>query len=210
MEKAMEEGLKQRLIGAAVLVGAGVVFIPMLLDNSGVSRPMIEGSNIPPRPTGEFSSQIMALNREPLEVQRPKLAVPPERPRELGSDGTVRSVEPTDRLAEAQDSPPGSDQRIKRADGRISSLGSPPANKRAGVMAWAIQLGSFTSEENAMAFQVRLRKRGYRAFVEKIYIKSGRVFRVRVGPELLHSEAKRLQASLEKDLKLKGIMVRYP
>ncbi|NNM00230.1 MAG: hypothetical protein HKO62_05730, partial [Gammaproteobacteria bacterium] len=34
----MEQMLKQRLVGAAVLVALGVIFIPMLLDDSAIER----------------------------------------------------------------------------------------------------------------------------------------------------------------------------
>ena len=41
-------------------------------------------------------------------------------------------------------------------------------------------------------------------------MRPGTVFRVRVGPELNEAKAKQLQARLEKEISLKGILVRYP
>ncbi len=190
----MEEKLKQRLIGATVLVGLGVIFIPMLLDNSEVTEPKIE---IPPKPDGGFASRVIPLVERPIEVLEAK---PPEQAREEPKSQGVVPVEPIKEVAGARH-PPKDEARQGNQEG--------PVKGRGGTALWAIQLASFSSEEKAVALKTRLQKRGYTAFMERIQGKHGKVFRVRVGP-VSQSSAKELQAKLAKEVKLKGIVVRYP
>ena len=70
----MEHRLKERLIGAAVLVMLAVIFIPMILNNASRNDTAITETNIPKRPAGEFDSKIVPLRES--DVQQPA-AEPP-------------------------------------------------------------------------------------------------------------------------------------
>ena len=202
----MDESLKQRLIGAAVLIGLGVIFIPMFLGDPDPEL-FLEGSPVPARPEGAAAdAKTYSLDSEyftNLEEAAPPSAEPVKEkttpPLEKPADPAVALERPKDPLAETLKPPSVAE-----------SQAPPPAQERVGVTAWAIQLGSFTSEENAKLLETKLRQRGYHAFVDKIYVKDAKVFRVRVGPELLESKAKQLQARIEQEVNLKGLVVRYP
>ncbi|MCG3200313.1 MAG: hypothetical protein NFCOHLIN_00164 [Gammaproteobacteria bacterium] len=207
----MERPLRQRLVGAAVLVGLAVIFVPMVIERSPIETPRIEESNIPAAPTppgGEFTSRIVPL--EPVEPVTPvvppsaeqamEAAAPTSPPAAVGGaaagpatghEGAVPQVPPS-AVGEAEESAPVA------------------PDQRAGVNAWVIQLGSFASEQNARDLEARLQKEGYAAFVEKIGTGAEQKFRVRVGPELLRAKADQARETLEKELNLKGIVVRYP
>ncbi|MBS0396455.1 MAG: SPOR domain-containing protein, partial [Proteobacteria bacterium] len=74
-----------------------------------------------------------------------------------------------------------------------------PAPPSAGAEGWAVQLGSFTSRENAEGLAKGLRAKGYRAFVSE-FRGSGRVlYRVRVGPEQDRARAEAVAARLAHD-----------
>lgn len=64
----MEEPLKRRLVGAAVLASLAVIFIPMLLEDPPPRAPEVQ--NIPPRPAAvPFASE--QLNQEvPASITR--------------------------------------------------------------------------------------------------------------------------------------------
>jgi DedD protein len=200
----MEEPLKQRLVGAAVLVGLAVIFVPMLIDERVADQPRIEESNIPPEPTpqaGEFTSRIVPL--EPVQ---------PVTPPSVNS----AAAEPLDSMpapspAAEQPSPTDAVPDVPSAPSEVNDA-APTAAKpvAAGVQAWAVQLGSFASEKNARDLEARLQKQGYAAFVEKLSAADGTKFRVRVGPELDRQKAEAAQQKLDKDQNLKGIVVRYP
>ena len=85
-----------------------------------------------------------------------------------------------------------------------------PPKERMNVTAWVIQLGTFSSEQNALALRDQLRAKGYTAFVEKIKSGDNQLFRVRVGPELERARADAMRDKLEKETKQRGIVTRYP
>ena len=66
----MQQGLKERLVGAAVLVVIMVVFIPMLLTGP-IDSGSITKTNIPDRPDNKFNSLKV---RYLLKVEISKLA----------------------------------------------------------------------------------------------------------------------------------------
>ena len=64
----MEQGLKQRLVGAAALAALAVVFLPMVFDDTGVSEDVSGGSWIPPRPPELSGPQFAPLSE--AEIKR--------------------------------------------------------------------------------------------------------------------------------------------
>lgn len=210
----IEEKLKQRLVGATVLVGLGVIFIPMLLDNSGNSGTSESAIKAPSRPSDSFTS--VPLAEKPAERAPPKLQEPPPLPARvepprleavLPGEPAEEGVAPKEVL-EVDPAQAGGGRASKAAQGVGKAPAPPPAAK---AEKWAgthvVQLASFSSEGKAVALKTRLRKRGYNAFVERIPVRGGKLFRVRIGP-LSELKAKKLQATLEKDINLKGMVIR--
>ena len=77
----------------------------------------------------------------------------------------------------------------------------PPASKAsptrvASAGGWAVQLGSFASRENAQRLAKQLEGKGYGAFVLEGGGTSGKLYRVRVGPEPDRAAATALAAKL--------------
>ena len=196
----MERRLKERLIGAAVLVMLAVIFIPMILDDTSKTDVTITETNIPARPEDDFNSRIVPLKESDLTP----MSVDP-----LPEEETEQMVEVTTEPAKpielnipviAEDKKPTPVQTREKG---IDST-------HMGATAWVVQLGSFGSEENAKKLNEKLRLAGYPAFVEPLKNKSGMAYRVRVGPELLRSDAQALQKKLEKSMQIDGIIIRYP
>ncbi len=209
----IEEKLKQRLVGATVLVGLGVIFIPMLLDNSGNSGTSESAIKAPSRPSDSFTS--VPLAEKPAERAPPKLQEPPPLPARvepprleavLPGEPAEEGVAPKEML---EVDPAQAGGRASKAAKGVGKAPAPPpaakAEKRAGTH--VVQLASFSSEGKAVALKTRLRKRGYNAFVERIPVRGGKLFRVRIGP-LSELKAKKLQAKLAKDINLQGMVIR--
>ena len=74
---------------------------------------------------------------------------------------------------------------------------------------WALQLGSFKQEDNAIEFRDKLRKGGYAAFVESVDKKNTEYFRVRVGPEISRKRMEIMRDKLTKKFGMRGIIVAY-
>lgn len=187
----MEEGsLKQRLVGAVVLVILAVIVIPMLLGGEGHSP--LTKSNIPPPPASEFSSKII-----PLED------VPP-----TGSLNTVPMelapvVEPPPPVPAQPVAPKAPAQALPMPGSRVDKV-------PAAATGWVVRLGSFANEQNAHALRDQLRSKGYQPLVEKITANGATLLRVSVGPEPDRKRAEALRDKLLQEIKLKGGVVQYP
>ncbi|MBI2993343.1 MAG: SPOR domain-containing protein [Gammaproteobacteria bacterium] len=205
----MERRLKERLIGASVLVMLAVILIPMILDDSSTTQTRITQTNIPTRPAEGFTSDIVPLPepgaRGPRAADAPaqsqpdagqSVAAAPVLPAAPGPEGNKAQPEP------AKPEPPA-----QQAPTPVQAI---PAPERVGLSAWVVQLGSFSSEDNAKSLSQKLRDAGYAAFVEPIGESGERTYRVRVGPELLKSDAQALADRLKANMRLDGIVLAYP
>lgn len=188
----MNEQLKKRLVGAIVLVALAVIFLPMLLDGSKRSGIPMFGSNVPPRP--DYQTQTLDI---PLEVPAA----------EEGEEQT-RVIDSPPPAEPAPDKPakPAASAPPKPAPKPTPPVTTPPS----GEHAWAVQVGSFSRSDNALALRDKLRGRDYPAFVEEVVVGSDKTYRVRIGPLLQREEAEQLQAKLAKEQKLDGLVVRHP
>lgn len=198
----MEQGLKERLVGAAVIVILAVIFIPMLLDNTEKKDIVITKTNIPPRPESipeppdenEFSSRIVPLEQEAPVTGKVQAAI-----ESIPDDSVVE--EPETGTEKGPDSGEAETANI--------NTNEEPANG-VGLSAWVVQLGSFSSQENADSLNRRLQTAGFRAFVEPLKKDNDVSYRVRVGPELKRSDAEAIQEKLKKTMQLEGFIVQYP
>ncbi len=201
----MNEQVKQRLVGAVVLISLAVIFIPMLLDGDDSTSMPRFGSNIPAQPAFDF---------EPLEIPiQPVAPIPDARPR------VIHTVEEDANKNGEQEGQVGQGQKPAETSAAVSGkpepAESPPvtaAREKSDTapISWVVQVGSFSNSANAMALRDKLRKNGFSAFVEK-YRDNGRSsYRVRVGPELGRDNAQLQLKRLEQKLQLKGIIMGHP
>lgn len=204
----MERGLKERLVGAAVLVILAVIFIPMLLDERQEDDIVITDTNIPPKPENipvppadtDFSSRIVPLEpEEPVsgEIEKPDTGQP-----QTEMEKADTTVQPEEKSEQAEKSV----QAVENAP--VMENKEPVTG--VGLSAWVVQLGSFSSKDNAESLNSKLRKAGFRSFVEPLKQQNSTVYRVRVGPEIKRSEADALNDQLKISMQLNGIVVPYP
>ena len=187
----MENGqLKQRLVGAVVLIALAVIFIPMLLSGGREMEMPVFGSNVPDR--SEEIANIKHIDIE--EMQKAESA--PVNPKRIP-------------IAEGLPEP----EIIKEKKSIIESITKLTEEKKEPVIkqtVWAVQVGSFRNRQNALNLKEKLRKKNKHAFVERI-IKNNKVtYRVRVGPEVTREKAVKLKKILESKFKLKGLVVKHP
>lgn len=190
-----DTGMKQRLVGAVVLVILGVIVIPMLLGGEG-HAPLTE-SNIPAPPESEFSSKIVPLDE-----------VPP-----TGTLNPVPLDQPVPPPAAPAPSAPAPVQQApaKKPAAAKAAVPARSAEKQQPVGAgWVVRLGSFANEQNARALRDQLQSKGYKPVVEKISASGTPLLRISVGPEADRARAEAIRVRLEKELKLKGKVIQYP
>lgn len=75
---------------------------------------------------------------------------------------------------------------------------------------FVVQLGAFGKSEDAQSLRDRVRKAGFPAFSEGVDTDGGRLYRVRVGPEVDKASAERLRDRIKAELKLDGLVVAFP
>ena len=188
----METRVKERLIGALILIALIVLLVPELLtgpheerrsgtrDGAAVQTYTID-LTAPASQTAPAASRIQQAPPEPA-------AAPADQPTE-----TVR-IEAVPEPAPAQPAPEEANSQKPPAAASTASSASGAAES-----AWAVQLGSFASEANAQRLTNELKAHGYKAFVSRIDSGSRTRYRVRVGPEQERARAENLAARLRHD-----------
>ena len=230
----MEERLKQRLVGAVVLVSLAVIFVPILFDLPGEAHRETSPtpiSEIPERPKDRSGSSVSITldlpqtQRLDAEVERERSVSDPDANGGGVSSGAVAAdstaaaseaaaataaPEPSEPLASATRSDPSPAGSVPAAAGEPADDTEQKRAMQAPVTnGWMVQLGSFQKSENALALRKRLQDKGYPAFVESGSSAQGAVSRVFVGPMPDRRQAKDSAAKLRREMALEGIVVPY-
>lgn len=193
--------MKQRIVGAFVLVALAAIIIPMLLDFRKDEGVLEQSVDIPPKPK-DVTVQVLPL----IHPDKPDLPPP--------AAGQVPQVQATQEEPSQDQAPPPlptsptadtSAQLPPRHDTSAAAASAAP-----GPAAWAVQVGSFSSQSHALALRDKLREKHFTAYVEKVTLDSGQSsYRVRVGPQLLRSDAEETQHRLQREARLSGIVVSH-
>lgn len=196
----MERALKERIIGAVILVVIAVSVVPIFLDGPPEEGVVTSKRVLLPGQDGQESKTVV-LNRERTEpiplanesqaesrpVDNEEVAAPTEAA-PLVAQQPSAPVKPPPQAAtkpETKKSPP-------------ASAGVPTQSAASITGMWAVQLGSFSSKENAEKLAADLRKQGYAAFLSQLQTNSGQLHRVRIGPQKDRESAEAMAARLLK------------
>lgn len=205
----MDEKLKQRLVGAAVIVALAAIFIPMILEGPDDGMGPV-GSNLPPAPEYKVKDRV-----EPLVLPPPPEAESEPAPEPATVPDAPEAVMPeTDTVAEPEPEP-APPTKPEPAPQAVAEPAPAPAAPEAPAAppqgsGWVVQVASFSQQANAERLRDRLADKGYEAFVEQASTGSGSTWRVRVGPLPERPAAEKLQAEIAKAFDLKGLVAEYP
>ncbi len=219
----LDKVFKQRMVGALVLIAVAVIFLPMLFTRQDeVRQVQVEA---PAAPQAPVAPQVKV---DPVPVPEPQILPQEPVPGEEGMS-TASQLPPSMPIAPA---PP-----VASAPAQAPAQAAAPAPKPAkpapapattpaapapapattakaapsGVdanglsVSWSVQLASMSNRANADNLQKTLRAQGYNAYIRT----ADGVNRVFVGPLIERAEADRLRDQLDKQQKLKGIVVRF-
>lgn len=193
----MDRALKERIIGAAVLVVFAVLVVPIFLDGPSTDAEIItESVSLPGQNEQTRKSQTIVLERDrsnpvPTSMDngsadtKPVVAAP-TKSRQLA--GKKPATTPTKNQPKPADS--------KATDVSLTGM-------------WAVQLGSFSNQANAERLAADLRKKGYAAFLSQLQTNSGALHRVRIGPQNNRSSAEAIATKLN-SAGHKGQVVAHP
>lgn len=215
--------LKQRVIGALVLLALIIIFVPMLFNRQDDARKV--AVEAPPQPA---APTVPATEVQPVQTPEapPVVVVPDEPAKPLGKPQTpiagTAGQAPTQNApvttAPAQPQPAAPVAKAPAAPAPVASAPAAPAaapapaakpDSRLGAAnlpnSWSVQLASLSSRPSADALQAKLRSQGYNAYVRT----ADGMNRVFVGPVIERSEADRLRDQLNKQNGVKGFVVRF-
>jgi DedD protein len=203
----MDQGLKERLVGAAVLVAIAVWLIPWVLD--GPEAPLETNGSSLQLPAAE---EPMPMRTQTLRLGDPEpsaeslsaaaVATPPPAGVVAPEDDPAPKPEPPAAGAPATanvDAPVATHTEPQRAPAVATAPPPKPAPAVAAPAAgdWIVQLGSFGEEANARRLAERSGTFGYKAEVSS-YRSGGRtLYRVRVGPARSRAEADATASALK-------------
>jgi DedD protein len=193
----MDRSVKERLVGAAVLVLLGVWLIPWILDGPVETRGLTEASGQLRLPAPDRGERHGAQTVE-LDVERPEASGP--LPQAAGSaPGAGRSAaDAAESELEASSSAPSHEAAVQtRSPAPGSAHPEDHAVATAGDPAgWMVQLGSFGDEGNAHRQARRIETLGYEPVVSNFDSGGRTMYRVRIGPEASRERAEAAASSL--------------
>ena len=187
----MEPEVKERLVGAVILVLLAVLVVPALLSGPKQSEP------VQPRASSSSRSVDIDLGgprpAEPVEIAPPDETVPESPPAVVREAPTgLPGGEVPAAAAAAPDPAPTA--------GAEPAAVTAPAMRRAAAAdaaGYAVQVAALSKRDAAAKQVADLERRGYSAFIVE-YQREGRVlYRVRVGPEAARERAVALAARLK-------------
>ena len=178
----MDTGLKQRLIGAAVLVALAVIFLPMLVKgpapDSGVSDVSLK---MPDAPDGD------------VETRELPLVMPGELPKggAVGMDATpVDRPSATAPTAAADPTAAASDPAAPvDPDAPVTSPAAAPLPPSVAGGDYAVHFGAYASQKGAETVVGLAKAAGLPAYSEAATVNGKPAFRVRIGPYATRAEA---------------------
>jgi DedD protein len=229
----MERALKERIIGAIVLVAVVVLVVPVFLDGPSTSGTVhSERVPLPGQNPDETQTIVLERNRSnPVPLQEASAADRNQSPSAESSSASRPVLKAAERAptATAEQSPVTSTPGAAASDESSAAAktpgvaasnagsGSPkpapaavnvrPATSATGM--FAVQLGSFSNKQNAEKLAADLRKQGFAAFLSQLNTGSGELHRVRIGPQKDRQAAEAMAARL-KAAGHKGQVVSHP
>jgi len=190
----MDRALKERIIGAVVIVLFVVLVVPVFLDGpSGDGEMVIERVPLPGQ--SDQKAQTIVLDRD---RDNPVPALASSAPPTTAAPAVVdEQPEPAPVRQEAAESVAEPAPEPTQQESRPPAAKPPPATVSTTGM-WAVQLGSFGNQENAERLAADLRKQGFAAFLSQLATGDGQLHRVRIGPQKDRESAEAMAARLAK------------
>ncbi len=193
----METRVKERLVGAVILVALIVALVPEILSG--------------PRETTDAGSPAdseQPLRTYTIELEQPDL--PAVETAATSTPGLESTAAQTDAAVDAEVVPEAPPATIpEEPEPATQARPEPQVADPAPTAGWAVQVGSFSNVENAERMARELRARGFKAFVSSHESQGEKLMRVRVGPEKDRARAEQLAKRLRRDWK-QATVVAHP
>lgn len=196
----MDQNLKNRLVGLVVIFSLAVIFLPMILDGSGVEQRQVEVV-IPPKPDIQPRANVQ---QKVEQAQRQAEAIPELSP-PVVDENSPSQAPPAEPGVDEQ--PPVAVATPTQPEPETSAQAEVP---KPGGTTWVLQVGSFQDRNKALAERDRVRKSDIAAvFVEQFSLNGKATYRVRLGPFVNRDRARVAQNKIKAKYNIDGIILTY-
>lgn len=172
----MDQDLKQRLVGAVVITSLAAIFVPMLFDD----------------PIDETGKIISELKIPDTPIKLTENTYPSSQAQMIDKEIELPKSAAIVEESKAVITPPRTS---------IKKPNNPVKKER-----WFVQVGIFSSKQNALSLRDKIRKQGFSVTISTVSGKKGLLYRVRVGPEINKNRAIAAKKKVERLNKIKGII----
>lgn len=190
----MDTPLKQRLVGALILVALGVVFWPIIFvspERESPTRP----ENIPPAPRVD-NRPLPSPDSEGLRASpEPAIAAVEE-----GGDVTL------------PEEPRGAEPSPAPDPGPVTRDAAPelPALDADGIpIAWSLQVATMSSRDKAQQLRDELNHQEMKSYIRPLQRGSGTLYRVYVGPKFERAELETIKQRVDARYGVESLVARY-
>lgn len=215
----MKEVVKQRLVGALILVALGVIFWPIIFVDPDTDID-IQGLQVPPRPE---RGDAFAPDPEPAPMSdRDTLApllesdwIPEMEPDPLPGEEAVTAVPEEQTVAVPAEQPLASPDSAAQAtlpqpgETREAAMAAPQMDDQGLPVVWTLQVVTLSDGIKAEALRQELLSAGHKAYVKAVTVEDKTLYRVHVGPKAERAQLEALQAELDQRLGVKSMVRRY-
>lgn len=218
------DGLKQRIIGALVLVSLAVIFVPMIFDEPHSQRQStpITIPEEPPFPEVDMPESQYPDN-EPIGAEAPSSSSPttteePAAGFRIIEDDSVAEGEPAPEVSSERvepqasaESPVQPEPAAPTGQQETATTTKPESDDKAEFTgslegAWVVQLGSFGNQDNARRLRDKVLDMGYGAHLQQVERGDSTLTRVFSGPFVNKDDAQTAKAALDKAFGLNSLV----
>ena len=202
----MDQTIKQRLVGIAVIFALAVIFLPMILDGSGVDKKTLK-VEIPDAPVMEARSDF---DEKIIELQA-KVDEMPELEARFVDEETGDGENRIKREPEKESLPePEKVEAKPDPESKPNNTAKLEPVTPVGGDSWVLLVGSFQDRKKALLQRDRLRKGNIAAvFIEQFNLDNQASYRVRLGPFINRDLSKIAQNKIKAKYNIDGLIMKY-
>ena len=186
--------LTSRIVGAIVVLSLGIIFIPVLLETNQIDSGSMKESPIPEIPS-EISTIVFQLNEETGKFEEQGFEKQEEFEQLVKSE-----IKSSAKEVEIPDS--------KSSSTPVTSSAATTQIRRSTTHTWLLQVASFKDHTKALALRDKLRNWQYPTHIDERKQDVGSIWRVRIGPDFNRTNIEKIQVSLEKEIGMRGLIIR--
>lgn len=203
----MDNLVKQRLVGALILVALGVVFWPIIfVARDGDTRELHVA--VPEAPPVDLSPlpapDSAALRRAPLAQAQAQTQVAEQGPAPELFDSDAPMPEPLPALpARADTHSPVSLEQARE------TLQAPAIDADGLPIAYALQVATIGERERAETLRDELLKAGYKGYLQRLRRDDRTLYRVLVGPRYQRDDLAPVKEAVDRTWRVESLIIRY-